>query len=172
MLVADLTGGWGFKFGVPKEHRTPAREQIKLLLQTLQSQPLSLSVARRPVDQLLRDFHMALNARNRASAELSLRHLREDALLDDDNCLFLRIQMLEAIEEDEELLELESIRSICIARRPIFVTQALLKSIYRFHLSECKGNSRKVFRDSKSVGGHYRSRSKVLPCTCKRRFAS
>ena len=139
MLVADLTGGWGFKFGVPKEHRTPAREQIKLLLQTLQSQPLSLSVARRPVDQLLRDFHMALNARNRASAELSLRHLREDALLDDDNCLFLRIQMLEAIEEDEELLELESIRSICIARRPIFVTQALLKSIYRFHLSECKG---------------------------------
>ena len=136
-LVAAVTSGWGFRFEVPLTARVTARDQLQLLLQTVESQPPIVGLSKRPVDQLLRDFHVALLARNRTSAEGSLADLRDNALLDAHNCLFLRVQMLDALNETRELLSLENLGLLCKAPRPVAVTQALLNAVYRLHFSEC-----------------------------------
>lgn len=107
----------------------------------------------RPTGRVLRDFYIALQVRDRASAEQKLQYLINQHRFDALNLLFLRIQLLAAIEDWKELLELPELPKLMQARRPFAVTQALLTAIYCCELQEFEDCD-----DPNGAATHFRNR--------------
>lgn len=86
------------------------------------------------VGVVLRTFEMALQAGHRSEAERHHRRLRERKLLDTVNLRFTRVRMLEAFGAWTEMLELSDLADLLATRRPLPVTQALIRAVYRTEL--------------------------------------
>lgn len=89
----------------------------------------------RATGRVLRDFFMALQARDRAAAESQLQYLQTHNRLDPSNLLFLKVRMLSDLEQWEELLNLPELPDLLQTRRPNEVTQALIRAIYQQELN-------------------------------------
>lgn len=88
-----------------------------------------------PVGRILRDFHMAIRAGVESDAAITLSFLGDQYLLDGLNLLFLRVELLAAFGHWRELLDLQETPDLLRLRKPVAVTEALLRAIYHCHLS-------------------------------------
>jgi hypothetical protein len=133
-----FTGGHAFRFRVDTstgERKALVFQRLALLRTLWDQQPESIGADARPLDQVLRDFFMALAAGNRDSADYWLQWLASHAMLDASNLLFLHVQMLSTLRADDELLQHSELPLLMHMRRPPAVTQALLEAVFRRHLS-------------------------------------
>ncbi len=89
----------------------------------------------RATGRVLRDFFMALQARDRAAAESQLQYLQTHNRLDPSNLLFLKVRMLSDLEEWKKLLNLPELPDLLQTRRPNEVTQALIRAVYQQELN-------------------------------------
>jgi len=153
--VFDFTGGKAYKFrgDDSPEGAKKIWQALELMRQVWEKRPNVEPVIPRALGRVLRDFHMSLRTRNRASAEEHLRYLEDSGRLDAINLLFLRVQLLAELELWEELLNHPDIPDIIQVRRPLVVTQALIRAVYQRELlsyeSEGDGEgATRHFRDS------------------------
>ncbi len=134
----QFTGGHAFRFRVDTstgERKALVFQRLSLLRTLWDQQPENIGADARPLDQVLRDFFMALAAGNRESADYWLQWLASHAMLDASNLLFLHVQMLSTLRADDELLQHSELPLLMHMRRPPAVTQALLEAVFRRHLS-------------------------------------
>ena len=113
--------------------------RLKLLKILWEEKPELEQEQVKSVGSLLRDFHIAIQAGNRYSAEKKLRRLAEHHLLDPLNISFLRIQLLSYLRLWEEIFKMDTFDDLIQVRRPLPVTEALIKTIYYKHLSIFEG---------------------------------
>src|SRR5262249_46078195 len=83
---------------------------------------------------LLRNYYMAVEAQNRASAEKAVETMRSDGLLDAINLLFLRSFLICRFGSLEELRSSGSFADLLSIRRPLALTEELISLIYRTEL--------------------------------------
>jgi len=94
-----------------------------------------------PVGRMLRDFHMAIRAGLESDANATLGLLREQYHLDGLNLLFLRVELLASFAHWKTLLELPEFHDLLRLRKPVAVTEALLRAVYHCHLMEFENSS-------------------------------
>jgi hypothetical protein len=80
-----------------------------------------------PVGSVLRDFHMAIRAGHEADAVAVLALLQEEYHLDAINLLFLRVELLASFRRWAALLDLPEMPDLLRLRRPVAVTEALIR---------------------------------------------
>jgi hypothetical protein len=135
--VAAFTGGRAFRIAAPA---TPAAQRALWHALELMREVRARRVERRldvprTTARALYDFRMALLAGDRAEAEAHLRYLRDGHRLDALNLLFLRVQILAALRQWSELLNLPELSTLLQVRRPFAVTQALIGAVYHEELA-------------------------------------
>ena len=132
-LIQGFTSGYSRRFrdDGSKESRTALWSQLELMRRALERKPLREVDRPRPLSRVLRDFYMALAAGSATGAETYLRQLTERRDVDAANALFLRVQALAALSQWKELLSLEEFGDLLAMRRPVAVTEALLRAVYR-----------------------------------------
>jgi hypothetical protein len=89
----------------------------------------------RPTGRVLRDFEMALQARDRASAEADLAYMADHNRLDALNLLFLRTRMLVVFDTWNDVFALRDLPQLLTMRRPLAVTHALVRAVYHRELA-------------------------------------
>lgn len=130
--VLNLSDGLAFKFTGDQQK---IWQRLELMRQVVWESDKPLPVADiRPPGRVLRDFYIALQVQNRASAENALTVLQHQHGYDAINISFLRVQMLAEFEQWSELLETTNLSDLILIRRPVAVTEALIRSIYREEL--------------------------------------
>ena len=156
--VLELTGGSAFRFTGPLEtdDAKPIWKAVELMRTVLARRPARETEALRPTGRVLRDFYMALRAGNAASAEAHLRFLAEHGRLDPLNVLFLRVQALAELGDWAELLGRPELPDLLQVRRPVAVSEALMRAVYHAELERFEGAA--AVEDAM---GHFRS--SVLP---------
>jgi hypothetical protein len=150
--VHRFTGGNAFRFRIDTstdDRKTQVFQRLAQMRALWDQQPESTGTDARPLDQVLRDFFMALAAGNRESATYWIQWLTDHAMLDASNLLFLHVQMLGTLRADEELLQHAELPLLMHMRRPPAVTQALLEAVFRRYLSVAVSASeaRKLFTE-------------------------
>jgi hypothetical protein len=156
--VALLTNGFAFKFTGPKvsDKPKPIWEHLELMREVLARRPVRTFDSPRATGRVLRDFAMAVRAGNATSAEEHLRYLRDHRRVTPSNLLFLRIQALAELGNWDELLASPELSDLLQMRRPLAVTESLLRAVYRREL--------KPFEEKKDIEGavaHFKAA--VLP---------
>lgn len=124
--VLKLTGGTVLRF----DNGPGFWKALELMRKVKENKPLLAAAEIRPVGRVLRDFYMSLRAGDRGWAENNLDYLKEKYLLDANNLMFLRVQMLAEFQCWDELLELKDLPDLIKMRRPLQVTSAIIKAIY------------------------------------------
>ncbi len=144
--LIPLTGESTYKIRT-SDHNKQSREVWKrlLILKDLwEAKPLFEDEQVRSVGRVLREFYMALQTGNRAGAEEALQLLEKCQLLESFNISFLYVQLLENFGAWEEIMNLPGWPELVKlqGRRPLLVTQALIKALYRCELAtfEKSGN--------------------------------
>lgn len=146
--VQKLTAGKALKVkGNPKEIWSGLERLQKVQIR----RPRRVTELPRPAGRVLRDFYMALQVRDRASAQKELQYLINQHCLDTLNLLFLQVQLLETDQNWKKLLSLPELPKLMQIRRPSAVTQALLTAIYRSELQQFEENN-----DPKGAFTHFR----------------
>jgi hypothetical protein len=79
---------------------------------------------------------MAVQAGNPASAKEHLQYLADNNRLTPNNLLFLRIHALAELGEWDQLLSTPELPDLLQMRRPIVVTEAILRAVYRRELQQ------------------------------------
>jgi hypothetical protein len=131
--VFDLAGERVFKFsGEDPAEIWRALQRMRNVWARRGSREMDAPVQ---VGRVLRDFYMALRARERAAAEGTLTLLRERYHLDGVNALYLRVQLLDAFCGWSELLHLRELPELLRLRRPAAVSEALIRAVYHEHLA-------------------------------------
>jgi hypothetical protein len=153
--VLELTGGRAFRFTGPpdKDDPKPIWAALELMRKTTARQPPSDLDAPRPTGRVLRDFYMALQASNAASAEAHLGYLTERGRLDPLNLLFLRVQALAELGDWAGLLSRPELPDLLQLRRPVAVSEAIMRAVYhaeleRFEAGALVDNAVEHFRAS------------------------
>lgn len=137
LAVQEFTDGHGFKFRA----KADGREALDRLLRVWTTRPASRSADEiRSVGRLRRDFEAAVTVGDRGLAEELLRTLDEGAHLTRENLLFLKVRMLDGLGLWTDLLELEDLPDLLGKRKPVAVTDALLRAVYRVHLAPVESN--------------------------------
>lgn len=99
------------------------------------------SVARSPervrsTGRIIRDFQMALATQQRDEAETCLQVLVAQNHLDALNLRFLEVQGAAELGEWERLTASPFFCDLVAVRRPLLVTRAMIRAIYRVHLAQ------------------------------------
>jgi hypothetical protein len=152
--IARLTGGFAFKFtGTPAADKPkPIWDALELMRTVGGRRPDRVLDVPMTTGRVLRDFHMALRARNAASADRALRYLADERRLTPSNVLFLRIQALAEMGEWDALLARPEMPDLLQMRRPLAITEALLRAVYRRELASFEQK-----RDPRGAAAHFRS---------------
>ena len=131
--VCNFTNGRAYRFrgGDPKQIWI-ALERLRMV--TEQSGPRERTVPA-PVGRVLRDFHMAIRAGLESDAEATLNYLRDQYHLDGLNQLFLRVELLASFGHWQSLLDLRETPDLLRLRKPVAVTEALLRGVYQCYLA-------------------------------------
>jgi hypothetical protein len=135
--VLALTNGAAFAFESSGDPGTPkaALEALDRMRRVWSLRPERSRELPRPTGRVLRDFHLALLAQDRETAEAELRYLRDRSRLDALNLLFLRVQMLAEVGRWEELASLPELPAVLQVRRPVPVTESLIRAVYNGRLA-------------------------------------
>lgn len=160
--VHDITDGKWFllrlqaervsKIAGPDRRRWPTN----LLLSQWQHSSERRRLDPRGLPWILRDFRLALQAKDGAQADACLSDLRRGNLLDAVNLLFLEIEMLDALDRHEELLKHDALNDLLNLDKPPAVVACLLRAIYAAHLA--------VFEEREDVAGALaRFSTSILP---------
>ncbi|QDV37410.1 protein DpdD [Tautonia plasticadhaerens] len=156
--VQSLTGGLCYRFrGDDSAGAAPAVWMALERMRTvLDRRGTRERTAPEPVGRVLRNYFMALQALDEQEADARLVQLRDEHHLDGLNLLFLKVQALASFGRWDELLALPTLRDLLRMRRPLAVTEALIRAAYQVHLSHVE-----------SLGGPERAvhvfREEVLP---------
>jgi hypothetical protein len=133
LAVSQLTGGLAYKFrGADPKVIWAALERMRRVWSRRGARE---QAAPEPIGRSLRRFYMALEAQDSTAAECQLDRLRDEYHLDGINLLYLRVQYLEAFRRWSDLLALSDLPDLLRLRRPVAVTEALLKAVYNERLS-------------------------------------
>jgi hypothetical protein len=140
--VLELTDGHAYRFEVmPASDLIAARGALDLMRATWLRRPARTGVSFQPIGRVLRNFNMALEAGEAdGSAEL-LEQLNARGRLTASNMAFLRIQLLAALGCWGELLALPELPTVLSVRRPVAVTDAIIRAVYRTELSRFEGDA-------------------------------
>jgi hypothetical protein len=131
--VDDLTAGRAYKFqGADPSEIWRALARMRKVWERRGTRERATPA---PVGRVLRDFYMALNAGDASAAEAALTDLREHYHLDGVNLLYLRVQLLASFRRWADLLALPEIPDLLRLRRPVAVTEALLRAVYHMNLA-------------------------------------
>jgi hypothetical protein len=131
--VRTLTDGRAFKFR--GEDPKDIWRVLERMRRVWERRGARAQVTPRPVARLLRDFYMALRARDENAAGASLLILREGGHLDGVNHLYLQMQFLSAFHRWGEITGHPQLPDVLRLRRPMAVTEAILQAVYNLHLS-------------------------------------
>jgi len=150
--VLELTGGRAYRFEVPETELLAARKALALMRSTWERRPDRTQSVPRPLGRILRDFNMALEAGQSEESGALLEQLGGIGRLTASNLTFLRIQRLASLGRWHDLLALPEMETVLNLRRPVAVTEALLRAVYRTGLAsfEAKGQALEAlehFRD-------------------------
>lgn len=134
--VATLTEGNAFRLRVltTEDERERVRAQFEALRLTWEQRPSRTRTIGRPVGRVLRDFGVALLARDETASQDYLDEVQRLGYLGADNLAFLKIQRLAALERYREIFALDEFQTVLAAARPRAVTQDLIRAAYNVHL--------------------------------------
>lgn len=131
-VVRGVTHGRAYRFqGSDPKATWAALERMRKVLEQAGSREYTTPA---PVGRILRDFHMAVRAGLESDADATLTLLRDQYHLDGLNLLFLRVELLASFARWQTLLELPELPDLLRLRKPVAVTEALLRAVYRCHL--------------------------------------
>jgi hypothetical protein len=142
--VLELTGGNAFRFEViPASSIPDVRDAISLMRRIWLERPFQDTAIPRPTGRILRDLEMALEAGNAEDSMARIEELRAGGRLTAQNTAFLKIRRLAALNLWGELLALPEIITVLSLRRPVRVSEALIRAVYRVELAsfEAEGNA-------------------------------
>lgn len=157
-----------FRLRVLKSNdRQEVHQQMERLRNLRDKHPDRTTQLVRPIGRILRDLEMAILVRNETNARRCLDDLRTRGRLSAHNLAFLNVRILAAFERWSELRKLPTFEPLLDHRRPVRVTEALLRCIYEEHFTafEAEGNAPDcitAFRDKESTFGTlFRVRSPI-----------
>lgn len=136
--VDAFTEGRAFKFQGLADHKGQSKQlwrALERMRQVLDHKVELTYQVSKATGRVLRDFFMALQARDRTAAVSQLQYLQTHNRLDPSNLLFLKVRMLCDLEEWKELLNLPELPDLLQTRRPNEVTQALIRGVYQQELN-------------------------------------
>ena len=134
--VANQFGSHVFRLRVTQEaHRNTVRNRL-FTMRALQDRSTGRGIEQvKPIGRLLRDLEMALFAGNEPNAWQIHEQLRARGRLSSRNLLFLQVIVLASFEHWQQILGLPQYPSLLNVRRPVRVSNALLKANYRVHFA-------------------------------------
>jgi hypothetical protein len=138
--VLELTDGRAYRFEVLPAELLPARKALSLMRSIWERRPDRTQAVPRPLGRILRDFNMALEAGQSEESETLLEQLSGIGRLTASNLTFLRIQRLASLGRWQDLLALPEAETVLSLRRPMAVTEALLRAVYRTELASFEAN--------------------------------
>jgi hypothetical protein len=131
--VRTLTGGRAFKFR--GENPKDIWSVLERMRRVWDRRGMRGQATPRPIARVLRDFYMALRARDEHSSQANLLLLRKGGYLDGVNHLYLQVQFLSTFHRWDEIVRHSQLPDLLRLRRPLAVTEAILQAVYNFHLS-------------------------------------
>lgn len=139
---------------IPCESDTKLKvwKTLNLMRATWEAKPAKGVGGARSTGAILRDFEMALLTGNNDSACHCLTELRINGHLSASNLLFLKVRHLASQSKWRELLNLKDFGTLLAIRRPVQITQELIRAVYVENLLafETAGNptgARSHFKD-------------------------
>jgi hypothetical protein len=134
--VAKFCDGLAFSLTVePPAATREARDSLALLQAIWRATPPKARTSPRPVGRILRDFGMALRARDSDASAAYIEELRLTGRLTASNLAFLKVERLEALELWDEVVTSPEMVTLLAIRRPVAVTQALLRAVFHVKLA-------------------------------------
>ena len=136
LAIAKVFEPHVFRLRVSKEeHRNMVRNRI-FTMRSLRDRSTGRGGEQiKPIGRLLRDLEMALFARNEQNAWRIHEQLRARGRLSSRNLLFLQVIVLAAFKHWQQILTLPQYPSLMNVRRPLRVSNALLKANYEVHFA-------------------------------------
>lgn len=116
-----------YRFAVPAESRSSARETLMRLMEHLAVVPPRSSTFALPIGRLIGDFEEACAGQRRRAAELAWQALEQDHRVNARNQLFLEVRFCAAFEDWNRLEELVSTSEVLRLKRPALVSDALAR---------------------------------------------
>jgi len=133
--ILDFTGRHAFKLSIVDPTFTEAcRRALVRMLKLHDERPPSQARPPRTPGLILRDFEFALQQGDREAASEAMLEIRASGHLTGQNLRFLEIRRSEAFNEWDAIWQEVAEGTVVELRRPVRITQALLKAIYRVHL--------------------------------------
>ena len=130
--VRSLAGAWVYKF---KGDGTPTvAEKLALMMELTKQRQYRRPRRFRSSFLALRDYYMALEAANQYGAEAAIEDIRANGFLDSVNILFLRTEIACRFGSLQQLVAAGNLPALLSLRRPVAVTESLIKAIYRWEL--------------------------------------
>lgn len=134
--VLDYVGRHAFKLAVvDPDQKNACRNALARMLELHDGRPPSRVHAARSPGLILRDLELALQQWDRQAADTAIEELRAGGYLDGRNLRFLEIRRLEAFGEWVAIREELEEGTILELRRPVRITQALLRGLYQVELA-------------------------------------
>ena len=136
LAVAEIFEPHVFRLRVTKEdHRNTVRNRI-FTMRSLRDRSTGRGTEQiKPIGRLLRDLEMALFAGNEQNAWRIHEQLRARGRLSSRNLLFLQVIVLAAFQHWQQIMALPQYPSLMNVRRPLRVSNALLKANYEVHFA-------------------------------------
>ena len=128
--VIKYVGNKCFCFRAPEEKIHDVWSSITLLKKTIDKIPLREVKQFTPIGRQLRDFQFALQQGDFRFAENCLNLIEKKSALSFQNLTFLRIKYFALTEQWDQILLLPQLNPILEMRRPVLITQLLIKSLY------------------------------------------
>lgn len=148
--VNDFTEGRFYRFHGNSKH---IFNQLEYLRSMWEVRPHTDMQQTTSIGRILRNFFMTLRLgpAYRQKAENYIEELQNRKLLNAVNILFLQIQMLAEYDEWDEILSLNSLSDLMNMRRPLAVTEALLKAIYNRELKSKENRVEDLIETYKNI---------------------
>lgn len=140
--VLEYFGRNALRFRIPNPQLADtARERLVLFLQIRSERPNDIRLRLRATGRILRDFEYALLAHDDRAAEAALGELRGGGRLDAANLLYLEIRRRVAAGDFSAVLQHPHLQSLLSMRRPLRVTEALIRAVYDVELRRFEAES-------------------------------
>ncbi|MBD3920997.1 hypothetical protein H8B09_19685 [Paenibacillus sp. PR3] len=137
LLVEKLSSGNYFAFS--GDDRNIIR-QLQFMYILKNKRPARTTEVLPTLDRVLRDFDLALQAKERNDADKLLIKLERQYQLDSRNILFLRLKVLATFDCWHEILNMPRMKDLLQMRRPWSVTETLLQAVYKQKLASYEIN--------------------------------
>ncbi len=128
--VLERYGNSAFKIFVPSELREVARDRLLAYLKLRRIRPTRLKAFARTASRILRDFEYSILAGSYEEASERIDELRAAGHLSAMNLLFLHVRALACAHRWGEICELPEMDALLNIRRPIRVTECLIRAVY------------------------------------------